>query len=288
MLARAVPWLARARRDGFALGAFNINTLEQAQAIVTAAELEQAPVILQVSHRALIYLGSGSNLLGLRYVAAIGHVAADSVTVPVMLHLDHGTYEEVVGAVSAGFTSVMFDGGDLPFEENLAQTQALRRLTRQMGVALEAELGETPKPGGSASEEHGCLTDPAEVPAFVAQTGIDALAIAIGSAHGGLKKDVALDLPRLAAIAAASDVPLVLHGSSGVKDADIQAGIRMGLCKINVATQLNQAFTRAVRDHLAGDPHVSDPRPYLGDARESVVAQVRERLRFIGAAGRAS
>lgn len=286
-LVHAVSLLHQAQRHGYAIGAFNFNTVEQAQAVVTAAELERSPVILQISHRALNYLGSGTPLRGLRYAAALGRVAAENVPVPVVLHLDHGTREEVIAAVAAGFTSVMFDGGDLDVEDNIAQTRMIKAWCQNMNVSLEAELGETPKPGGSASEEYGALTDPADVPMFVERTGVDALAISVGSAHGGLEKGTHLDLARIDAIHRASSVPLVLHGSSGVTDEDIRQAIQLGVCKVNTATLLNQAFTDAVRSYLAGAPDAVDPRSYLAPAREVVVTLVRERLRLLGGSGMA-
>lgn len=280
-------WYRRAQRESFALGAFNVNTLEYAQAIVAAAQAEKAPAILQVSHRALAYMGAGNSLRGLRYFAAFAQVAAQSVDAPIILHLDHGTYNEVLVAVSLGFNSVMFDGGDLPYEQNIACTRELHQIAHDLGVCLEAELGETPKAGGSASEAQGELTDPQSVAEFVARTGVEALAISIGSAHGGRSKTISLDLERLAAIQANCPIPLVLHGSSGVQDADIQAGIALGLRKINVATQMNMAFSAAVRAILEQRTAEIDPRQYLGPAREQIKARVQERLRCFGAAGKA-
>ncbi|MFN8450063.1 MAG: class II fructose-bisphosphate aldolase [Anaerolineae bacterium] len=143
------PWLDRAQREKFAIGAFNANTLEQVQAIVIAAQAEQSPAVIQVSHRALQYLGSGAELLGLEYIAAVGRVAAQSVAVPIALHLDHATEDEVRRAISLGFTSVMFDGSLLPYDQNVQMTRRLADEARIAGVCMEAELGEVPKPGVS-------------------------------------------------------------------------------------------------------------------------------------------
>lgn len=137
--------IQQAQRDGFAIGAFNANTMEQMQAIVQAAQLENAPIILQVSHNALTYIGGGSAVMGLRYAAAIGKIAADSVAVPVALHLDHANETEVLQAIGLGFTSVMFDGGDLPLNENMAVTQKLRDLAHSVGIFIEAEVGAVPR-----------------------------------------------------------------------------------------------------------------------------------------------
>lgn len=283
------PWLQQAQRDGFAIGAFNANTLEQVQAIVQAAQAERAPVIVQISHRALHYAGSGSETLGLRYMALIGQTAAHSVDVPVALHLDHATADEVVQAIALGFTSVMFDGGDLSLAQNIETMRRLRALAHAAGVCIEAEVGAVPKPDSAGHIDlSGAHTDPADAAAFVAATGVDVLAIAVGSVHAATEKRLTLDLDRLAAVRAVVDIPLVLHGSSGVINEHIAAGIRLGLCKVNVATQLNQAFTGAARTALAANPDLVDPRPYLGQARAAMVETVRERIRFVGAAGKAA
>jgi fructose-bisphosphate aldolase class II len=186
-----------------------------------------------------------------------------------------------------GFTSVMFDGGDLPFEQNVACTVALRELAHSANVSIEAEIGEVPRADGAGQAgEAQDLTQPDEAARFVRSTGIDSLAIALGSVHAVREKSRSLDIDRLQAIRAAVDVPLVLHGSSGVTDDNICRGIALGLCKVNVATQLNQAFTQRLRDVLA-DASEIDPRRYLGPAREAMVDRVRERIRIFGATGKA-
>ena len=282
------PWIECAQQGGFAIGAFNANTMEQVQAIVQAAQAEAAPVIIQVSHNALLYTGSGNAALGLRYMAAVGQIAAQSVTVPVALHLDHATETEVLQAIALGFTSVMFDGDGLSLEDNIAITRRLCAIAHASGVCMEAEIGEVPKPGDEAFDESAiALTDPAEALEFVTATEIDTLAIALGSVHGLKDKHLGLDLARLACIRANVDIPLVLHGSSGVTDDNIAQGIAMGLCKVNVATQLNKAFTGEVRGALANDSELVDPRKYLGPGRAAQVDAVRERIRFVGASGKA-
>ncbi len=281
------PWLLRAQREHFALGAFNANTLEQAQAIVAAAEAERAPAIIQVSHRALSYVGSGDAMLGLRYMSAIGKIAAESVPVPMGLHLDHATEAEVTQAIGLGVTSVMFDGGNLPLDENIRVTQKLVGLAHSVGVSVEAELGQVPRADKTGHvDELTEMTRPDDAAKFVAATGIDVLAIALGSVHAIRQKTVTIDLERLKAIRAAVDIPLVLHGSSGVTDEYIAQGIALGLCKVNVATQLSQAFTLGARAALA-DADEFDPRNYLGPARSAMKERVRERIRFFGAAGKA-
>lgn len=285
-LTTSIPWLKRAQAEGFAIGAFNANTLEQMQAIVMAAQAERAPVIIQISGNAARHIGAGSRMAGLRVVAEMGRVIAETVSAPVVLHLDHGVYTEVLQALALGFTSVMFDGSDLPFEENIARTRELCSAAHEVNACFEAELGEVPR-AGVAGMEAGELTDPAQVAEFAGRTGVDALAVAVGSVHALKRKEVALDFARLDAIRAAVNVPLVLHGSSGVLDDSICEGIRRGLCKINVATQLNGVFSQAIRDYLAAHPDDTDPRKYLAPARESMSEQVRERMRLFGVSGKA-
>jgi fructose-bisphosphate aldolase class II len=287
-LQNVFPWILRAQHEGWAVGAFNANTLEQVQAVVLAAQIENAPAIIQVSHRALTYIGNGNEIQGLKYIAAIGKIAAESVTVPLALHLDHGTESEVLQAIALGFTSVMFDGDGLAFDENISITKRLCETAHSIGVCMEAEVGEVPKPDGKDYDESAIdLTQPDEAAQFAEATGVDTLAVALGSVHGLKTKTVSLDLDRLDAIRKRVSTPLVLHGSSGVSDKDIKQGVTMGLCKVNVATQLSQAFTNAIRDVLNKDGEVVDPRKYLAPGRNAQMEIVRERIQFLGASGKA-
>lgn len=287
-LQNVLPWILCAHQEGWAVGAFNANTLEQVQAIVLAAQAENAPAIIQISHRALTYIGSGNEIQGLKYIAAIGKIAAESVTAPVALHLDHGTESEVLQALALGFTSVMFDGDGLPFEENITITKRLCETARSIGVCMEAEVGEVPKPDGKAYDETAiALTQPNEALQFAEATGVDLLAVALGSVHGLKTKQISLDLERLREISNRVSTPLVLHGSSGVADQDIKQGIAMGLAKVNVATQLAKGFTGAVREVLSADGELVDPRKYLAPGRIAQMEIVRERIQFLGASGKA-
>jgi fructose-bisphosphate aldolase, class II len=283
------PWILQAQKEGWAVGAFNANTMEQMQSIVLAAQAEEAPAIIQVSHRALTYIGSGNEIQGLKYIAAIGRIAAESITIPLALHLDHGTESEVLQAIALGFTSVMFDGDGLSLEENVSITKRLCGIAHSIGICMEAEVGEVPKPDGKDFDEAAiALTQPDEAAQFVSATGIDTLAVALGSVHGLKTKQISLDLARLEAIRKRVSIPLVLHGSSGVSDHDIKQGMSMGLCKVNVATQLAQAFTGAIRDVLNKDRDLVDPRKYLVAGRNAQMDIVRERIRFFGSSGKAA
>lgn len=286
-LTTSIPWLHRAKAEQFAIGAFNANNLEQMQAIIMAGEAEQAPVIIQISHNAAAYIGEGKAVTGLRLVAEMGRISAEMANTPVILHLDHGSEVDLLQALGLGFTSVMFDGSDLPFEENIRQTRRLCEIAHDAGACFEAELGEVPRAGTPGMEE-GELTDPNQVAEFAARTGVDALAVAIGSVHALKQKEVRLNFELLDAIRIATDIPLVLHGSSGVLDESIVEGIRRGLCKINVATQLNGVFTQAVRNFLSDHPNDVDPRKYLNPARQYMSEQVRERMRLFGISGKAA
>ncbi len=286
-LVNVLPWIQRAWQEGWAVGAFNAVNMEQAQAIAWAAEAERAPAIIQISHRALLYAGDGSSERGLRMLAGIGKAAAESVSAPVSLHLDHATQEEVLLALGLGFTSVMFDADGLPLDENIAITRRLAEAAHAHGACLEAEVGDVPKPSGDEPvDARAGLTRPADAAAFASATGVDTLAIAIGSIHSVKTKTVELDLERLQAIRAVVAVPLVLHGSSGVTDNSLRTGIALGLAKINVATQLSQGFTAGARAVLERSPAEVDLRPYLGAGRSAMVTVVRERMRVVGASGK--
>lgn len=260
---------ARTQRRGAA--AFNVIQLEHAQAIVAGALRADAPVILQLSENAVRYHGA------LRPIAAAARAVAELAGTPVALHLDHATDAELVHeAVGLGFGSVMYDASALAYEENVAATAEVAGFCHDHDVWVEAELGEIG--GKDGVHAPGARTDPAEAAAYVAATGVDGLAVAVGTSHAMLTRDAALDLPLIAALREAVPVPLVLHGSSGVADADLTAAVDAGMTKINIATQLNKIFTGAVRDRLAADPALVDTRKYLGPAREVTAAEVARLL----------
>jgi len=268
----ALPAMAAGR----AVGAFNVILLEHAEAVVAGAEAAGAPVVLAVSENCVRYHG------GLGALAAACVWMARGASVPVVLHLDHATSPGLVaGAASAGFRSVMFDASALPYEQNVAATAEVTRWCHDRGLWAEAELGEIGGKDGVHSPT--ARTDPAAAAGYVAATGVDALAVAVGSSHAMLTRDAVLDLDLIAALRAAVPVPLVLHGSSGVPDEGLAAAVGAGMTKINVATQLNKVFTAAVRERLAADAAVADPRRYVSAGRDAIAAEVTRLLGVIGA-----
>ncbi|MGQ9478263.1 MAG: class II fructose-bisphosphate aldolase [Candidatus Bipolaricaulia bacterium] len=273
---------AQAQKERFAIGAFNANNMEQVQAIVEVAQEEHAPVILQVSQGAIRYAG-------LEYAAGLVKLAAASVDVPVVLHLDHGTsFEQNIQCLRAGFTSLMFDGSALPYEENVAITKRICEIAHAVGIPVEAELGRVlqAKDGATPEEVMAAMTDPEQARDFIEKTGADSLAVAVGSVHAMRAQEAELDLERIEAIRERTGVPLVLHGSSGVKEESIRGAIARGICKINVATYLNQAFVQGLREGLAKDPDEVDPRKFLTLAKQYLKEAVREKIRLFGSAGR--
>lgn len=281
-LVRADEILSEAQRGGYAVGAFNANNLEYVQGIIEGAVRERAPVIIQASPGAIKYAG-------IDYIAAMVRTAARA-PVPVVLHLDHGKDLEVVKAcLDNGFTSVMYDGSTLPFEENVKFTAAVVEMARSYGIPVEGELGRVPQADREWTEEEleSLMTDPEEAKEFVERTGVYSLAVAVGSVHQMRAKVARLDVERVKKIREKTGVPLVLHGSSGVSDESLVAGVKAGLCKVNIATQLNVAFTSALKAAMASSPDVVDPRKFLSAAREAVAAVVAERVRVLGCAGRA-
>jgi len=264
--------LLPARQAGRGVGAFNVIQLEHAEALVAGAERAGSPVILQISQNAARYHGS-LEPIGLATLAV-----ARASSAPVVVHLDHATDEALVdAAIGLGFTSVMFDASVLDYAENVSRTAEVVRRAHDSGVWVEAELGEVG--GKDGVHAPGVRTDPGEAAAFVEATGIDALAVAVGSSHAMTSRTATLDFQRIGELAGAVTVPLVLHGSSGVSDSDIARAVTAGLTKINIATHLNVTLTAALRSYLADHPDVVDPRKYLGVGRDALVA---ETARLIG------
>jgi fructose-bisphosphate aldolase class II len=274
--------LEAARREGYAVGAFNANNLEFVQGIVAGALAERAPVIIQASPGAIKYIG-------LEYIAALGQVAARA-DIPVVLHLDHGEDVELARrCIAEGFSSVMYDGSRLPFEENVARTAEVVRAAHAARIACEGELGRVPASDRAWTRQElmQLWTDPGEAARFVAATGVDALAVSVGSVHKMLERTAELDVELVRRIKDATGVPLVLHGSSGVAVKSLVEAVKAGIAKVNIATALSVAFVRAVRQAMAARPDEVDPRPLLGPGRNAVAAEVAARIRLLGSSGRA-
>jgi fructose-bisphosphate aldolase class II len=274
-LAAMTDIIGSARAAGRGAGAFNVIGIEHAEAIAAGAEAAGAPVVLQISQNCVAYHGA------LEPIAAACLSVARSAAVPVAVHLDHATGTELVRAAAGlGLGSVMYDASGLPYEQNVRATAELARWCHDRGMWVEAELGEI----GGKDGVHSPLarTDPAEAAGYVAATGVDALAVAVGSSHAMLTRDAVVDLRLIAELCRAVSVPLVLHGSSGVPDHDLAAAVAAGMTKINVATQLNKAFTAAIRNCLARDAVMADPRRYGAAGRDAIAAEVARLLGVIG------
>ncbi len=269
--------LRTARVGGYAVPAFNVFNLEMLQAAYDAGEAERAPVIVQVSPRSIEYAG-------LRPLAMLARTLSETATIPIALHLDHGPDPEACrAALDAGFTSVMYDGADLPYAENVRRTREVVAAAHAHNAAAEAELGQV----GHASHEHlpTVFTDPEEAGRFAAETGVDALAVAIGTVHGMTETGAVLDIARIAELARHVDAALVMHGSSGVDDDTMQRAVEAGIRKVNLSTALQKVFMETLRRSAAAPGHETDARAVLGDARAAVTQAARHRIRLLGAAG---
>ncbi|MGV9311794.1 class II fructose-bisphosphate aldolase [Streptomyces sp. NPDC003691] len=262
---------------GTAVAAFNVITLEHAEAVAEGAERAGRPAILQISENAVRFHGGR-----LSPIAAATAAVARASAAPLGLHLDHVVTPELLEAAPGeGFGSVMFDASVLPYDENVAVTAKMAAYGHRHGIWVEAELGRVGgKDGEPALDAHtpGVRTDPDEATAYVAKTGVDALAVAVGSSHAMTERTAALDHGLIRRLREAVPVPLVLHGSSGVPDDEIRAAIAAGMVKINVGTALNTAFTAAVRESLAARPGTVDPRKHLAPARDAMAGTVADFL----------
>lgn len=262
---------------GVGVGAFNVIHLETAEALVRAAAQARLPVILQISQNCADYHG------GLEPIALASLAVARRADAPVAVHLDHAERPELVDeAIALGFGSVMFDGGALPYDDNVALTEAVVRRAHAAGVFVEGELGEVG--GKDGAHAPGVRTDPDEARAFVAATGVDALAVAVGSSHAMTDRTASLGLDLIVRLHDALPVPLVLHGSSGVADDVLAQAVRAGMAKINVSTHLNGFFTRAIRGVLDADAGLVDSRKYLAPARDALADEAARLLRLFALA----
>ncbi len=285
-LVSAAELVRAAATQNRGIGAFNVIHLETAEALVAASAQAGLPVILQISQNCARYHGA------LEPIALATLAVARRAETPVAVHLDHAENPELVDeAIALGFGSVMFDGGALPYDENVALTRAVAARAHAAGVYVEGELGEVG--GKDGAHAPGVRTDPDEARAFVAETGVDALAVAVGSSHAMTDRSASLDIALIGRLRSAlrdsgrdgADVPLVLHGSSGVADAVIMDAVRAGMTKINVSTHLNGFFTRAVRSVLGADERLVDSRKYIAPGRAAVVEEAARMLRLFALKG---
>jgi fructose-bisphosphate aldolase class II len=261
----------QARATGRGVGAFNVIGIEHAEALVLGAEAAGTPVILAISENCVKYHG------GLEPIAAATLALARGARVPASVHLDHAETEALIEeAIALGIPSVMFDASRFAYAENVERTAAVVRGAHARGVWVEAELGEIG--GKDGVHAPGARTDPDEAAAYVAATGVDALAVAVGTSHAMTTRTAALDLPLIARLRATVPVPLVLHGSSGVPDDELGRAIEAGMTKINIATHLNHVYTDAVRAWLDANPGKVDPRHYQGAGRAAIAGEVTRLL----------
>jgi fructose-bisphosphate aldolase class II len=264
----------QAKSNHSGIGAFNVILLEHAEALVAGAEAANLPVILQISENCINYHGS------LKPISLATLAIAEKSQLPVSVHLDHAESEELVHeALDLGYDSVMFDGSKLSYAENVAASARVAELCRRYGATLEVELGEVG--GKDGVHAPGVRTKPKEAKAFAQETGADLIAVAVGSSHAMTTRDAQLDFELISEIASNVDIPLVLHGSSGVSDENLKVAVQAGMSKINIATHLNNVFTDEVRSVLALNEKMVDPRKYIGKGREVVSAEVARLLKLL-------
>ena len=279
-LTTTVSMLRKAQEQGFAVGAFNVENMEMAQAIISAAEELRAPVILQTTPSTVRYAGTGM------YTAMVAALAQEA-TVPVAMHLDHGdSFALCAQALRSGYTSVMIDGSKLPLEENIALTYKVSEMCAAVGVPVEGEIGRV---GGKEDdlESDGGYTIPEEAVRFEKESGLFSMAVGVGTAHGFYKEKPQLNKELITTLRGMLQAPMVLHGASGLSDEDVKDCIRRGICKVNFATELRAAYTEGVKAVLAENPKTFDPKAYGKEARQRVKALVMERMLVCGCDGKA-
>lgn len=274
--------LLKAQKSHYAVGAFNVENMEMIQAVVAAAEELNAPVIMQTTPSTLKYADAD-------YFYANVKIAAQKAKVPVVMHLDHGnSFELAMKAYRVGYSSIMIDGSHEIFDENIRLTKSVVDVCHASGIPVEAELG---KVGGKEDNLEGGEGNPYTVPAeaveFVNATGVDSLAVAIGTAHGVYKEIPQLDVERLSEICEVVSIPLVLHGTSGVPDEIVKDCVRRGICKVNYATGLRMAFTKGIKGCMEKNPDIFDPKKYNSAGREEVKQYVMSKIKICGSADKA-
>lgn len=275
--------LEDAKKNKYAVGAFNVHNLETLKAVAKAAYEMRSPLILQTTPGTIKHAGED-------YIAAMAKVASEKYDIPIALHLDHGnSFDLVVKCIRAGYTSVMIDGSMLSYEQNVELTKKVVEVAHAAGVTVEAELGSIVgvEDDMYVKEDKSAFTDPEMAADFVEKTGVDSLAIAIGTAHGMYKGEVKLDFERLKEIASLVDIPLVLHGASGVPDELVKKAIALGICKLNIATELKIPFANAIKEVFKNNPDESDPRKFLAPGERAIEEVVKEKIKLFGCGERA-
>ena len=281
MLVTSKELLLKAQEGGYAVGAFNVENMEMVQAVLAAAEEFNSPVIMQTTPSTVKYAG-------LDYYLANVEAAAKRTKVPVVMHLDHGnSFELAMQAMHAGYTSVMIDGSKLDFEANIAETKRVADVAKALDIPCEAELGKVGGKEDDLEAEADTNTDPQEAKEFVERTGVTSLAVAIGTAHGFYVGTPVLDKERLSEIRQVVDIPLVLHGASGLSDEDVRDCVKRGICKVNFATELRAAYSRAVKETFAENENTIDPKAYGKKAIQAVKELVEARMKVCGCDGKA-
>lgn len=280
-LVTAKEMLLKAQKGGYAVGAFNVENMEMVKAVIAAAEELNAPVILQTTPSTVQY-GTLSTF------QAIVASEAKKAKIPVCLHLDHGnSFELAVQAINAGYTSIMFDGSHESFEDNISMTKKVVEVAEPCGISVEAELGRVGGKEDDLEADADGNTDPEEAREFVERTGVDSLAIAIGTAHGFYHKTPVLDKKRVTEVKNLVSVPLVLHGASGLYDEDVRECVERGMCKVNFATELRVAYTDAEKKLLKEQPDIFDPKKLGVVGMESVKTLVKDRIKVCGSENKA-
>lgn len=282
-LINPLKMIENAQKKGYAIPAFNVHNMETIQAVAEAAFEENAPVMIQTTPGTLKHAG-------ISYIAANVKVAAQLYDIPIALHVDHcEAFSTILECIRAGYTSVMIDGSKLPYDENVALVKRVVEISHSLGIAVEAELGKIVGAEDDlfTNEREASFTIPSEAEDFVSKTGIDTLAVAIGTAHGVYKGEPKLDFERLSNIREVVKIPLVMHGASGVPDKSVREAIKRGICKINIATELKIPMALAIQEVFSKNPNENDPRKYMGKAKEAVKKVVKEKIKLCGCSGRA-
>ncbi len=282
MLVPMKPLLQAANAGHYAVGSFNIASLEMAETVIRVASKERSPVIVATSSVEARYLGP-------TVVFSMTQALATKYNTPIVLHLDHGdSFEMAMQCIRAGYTSVMFDGSHHPLAENIRITKAVVQAAHAVGVSVEGEVGRIQgvEDDLTVSEHEAALSDVGETTRFVQETGIDAVAVAIGNAHGFYKQTPKLDLERLQAIYKKTEIPIVLHGGTGIPADQVQQALQLGIAKMNVASKVRRTYMQAVYKALAIDPNTTEVRKVMNAGKAAMAAEIKASMEMLGSLGK--